>query len=190
MTPFAGPGSAKLAELLIERFGTLDRILSASENQIMAACESRADVGSMIAGARALVLAAMQETVTRSPVNPADPKLERYLALKFRGCSHEELHAIFVDSNSGFIAEELVSLGTANKVEARVAPIMRRALELGASGFYLIHNHPSKCPEPSVEDVRATKQIILVANALELSVLDHLIIAGNSMVSMRRLNLL
>lgn len=190
LTPFAGNGSRRLAEQLIGRFGTLDRMLSASERQIVAACEGRSEVGSMIAGARALVLAAMQETVTRSTVDPSDPKLERYLALKFKGCPHEELHAIFVDNKSGFIAEELVSLGSANKVEARVAPILRRALELGAFGFYLIHNHPSRVPEPSVEDVRATKQIILIASALELTVLDHLIIAGNCVVSMRRLKLL
>ena len=190
MTPFAGAVSRRLAEQLIERFGSLERMLSASETQIISACEGRSEVGSMIAGARTLVLAAMHETVTRSTVDPADPMLERYLALKFRGCPHEELHAIFVDSASGFIAEELVSLGNARKVEARIAPILRRALELGAFGFYLVHNHPSKAPEPSVEDVRATKQIMFAASALDLTVLDHLIIAGNSVVSMRRLNLL
>lgn len=190
LEPFAGPGSAEVASHLLLRFGTLDRMLAATDAQIIAACEGVPAVGEMIAGARALVLAALHETVTRSPVNSADPAFKRYLALKFKGRPHEELHAIFVDQNHGFIAEELVSIGDAGRVDARICSILRRAIELGSSALYLVHNHPSKTPSPSPEDVRSTKQISAVAEALDIQVIDHLIIAGSSMVSMRELKLL
>lgn len=190
LTPFAGPNSSALASQLLVRFGTLDRMLSASDEQIVVACEDRADIGAMIAGARALVLTALHETVTRSRVDAADPAFERYLSLKFRGRPHEELHAIFVDQEHGFISEELVSIGSVGRVDARISSIMRRSIELGAAGLYLVHNHPSKVPNPSPEDVRATKQISTVATALEITIIDHLIIAGNSVVSMRELKLL
>lgn len=188
--PFAGGAAERVATRLIGRFGTIDRMLSASDVQIVQACEDRSDIGVMIAGARALVFAALQENVVRSTVDASDPNLGAYLALKFRGRPHEELHAIFVDHEYGFISEELVAIGDANRVEARISSILRRALELGASGFFLVHNHPSNRPDPSSEDIAATRQISMVAHALDIAVLDHLIIAGSSVISMRKLNLL
>jgi len=190
LAPFAGASSERIAIDLLDRFGSLDRILSASVEQIVTACGDAPHVGTMIAGARALVLASMQESVVRSKVDPADPNLKRYLALKFRGLPYEELHAIFVDDSHGFMSEELVALGSSHKVEVRIAPLLRRALELGARGFYLVHNHPSGSPQPSPEDISATLRIVAVARAIDVAVLDHLIIAGKSVVSMRKLGLL
>lgn len=190
LRPFAGNDSGALAKHLIERFGTIHRLLTASDEQICAACEGHIDVGSRISGARALILAGMQEAVERSPVDPADPNLKRYLTVKFRGRPHEELHAIFVDHEQGFIAVELVSVGNVRRVDVRIGTILRRAIELGACGLFLVHNHPSEVPEPSRDDIRATRQFKMVASALDITVLDHLIIAGNKVVSMRGLNLL
>lgn len=190
LRPFAGDDFEVLAQQLIVRFGTIQRIISASEKQIAAACHSRPDVAWKISGARALILAGMRETVERSQVNSGDPNLERYLTLKLRGRPHEELHAIFVDHSNGFIAEELVSVGDSGRVDARISSILRRAIELGARGLFLVHNHPSEKPEPSVEDVKATRSIKLVAGALDVTLFDHLIVAGREIVSMRKLGLL
>lgn len=175
---------------MIVRFGTIHRLLSASDKQIGMACEGHPDVGSRISGARALVLAGMREMVERSPVDPTDPNLERYLTLKLRGRPYEELYAIFVDHSHGFIAEELVSVGDAGRVNARIGSVLRRAIELGARGLYLVHNHPSETPEPSLQDVQATRRIKLVASALDVTLFDHLIVAGQRVVSMRKLSLL
>lgn len=144
----------------------------------------------MIVGARALVLASLQETVTRAKVDPGDASFANYLSLKLGGRPHEELHAIFVDHVGGFIAEELISIGGIGRVDAKISVIIRRSIELAASGIYLVHNHPSRCPNPSPDDVRATKQVASVARTLEIDLIDHFIIAGRSVVSMRRLDLL
>jgi len=135
-------------------------------------------------------LAGLRETVERSIVDSTDPQLGQYLKLKLSGRGREELHAIFVDHHSGFMAEELVSIGNGHQVEARIASIVRRAIELGAHGLVLFHNHPSGDAEPSLEDIRATRKIKSVASALGIIVIDHLIVARNAVVSMKSLNLL
>lgn len=165
-------------------------MLAATDSQILEACGELNEVGQMIAGARALVLASLQETVTRAKVDPDDASFANYLSLKLGGRPHEELHAIFVDQVGGFIAEELISIGGIGRVDAKVSVIIRRSIELAASGFYLVHNHPSRCPNPSPEDVRSTKQMASVARALEIDLIDHFVIAGRNVVSMRRLHLL
>lgn len=81
-------------------------------------------------------------------------------------------------------------MGDSGRVDARISSILRRAIELGARGLFLVHNHPSEKPEPSVEDVKATRSIKLVAGALDVTLFDHLIVAGREIVSMRKLGLL
>lgn len=190
LTPFAGARANRTAERLLERFGSIERALTACDEQLLDACEEDRDIGALIAAAKSLVLTALHETVIRSPVVSADPTLHEYLKIKFRGRPHEELHAIFVDHARGFLCEELVAIGDGGRVETRMRPILRRAIELEARGLVLVHNHPSRHPEPSQEDISSTRQIALVAKALDLTVFDHLIVAGNSIFSMHQAGLL
>ena len=190
LRPFAGERAEQISFRLLESFGSLDRALTATDEQMLKACADDPDIGGLVLAARNLVHAAMRESVTRSEVRSDDPALLKYLILKMRGKGHEELHAIFVDRDLGFIREELIAVGGYQAVESRMRPLLTRALELEADGFYLVHNHPSRCPRPSSEDVRSTLAISQVARALDLTVFDHLIIAGNSVASMRGLGLL
>ena len=190
LRPFAGERAEQVSFRLLENFGSLDRALTATNEQILKACVDDPDIGRLILAARNLVHAALRESVTRSEVRSDDPALLKYLILKMRGKAHEELHAIFVDQELGFIREELIAVGDHQAVESRIRPLLTRALELEAAGFYLVHNHPSRYPQPSSEDVRSTLAISQVAKALDLTVFDHLIIAGNSVASMRGLGLL
>ena len=53
---------------------------------------------------------------------------------------------------------------------------MRQALELGAVALILAHNHPSGTLKPSTADKQITQKLKSAAEALDLKVLDHLII--------------
>ena len=46
----------------------------------------------------------------------------------------------------------------------------------GASGFVLVHNHPSGDPSPSQADIRATRQLREAAKVVQLDLLDHVIV--------------
>ena len=43
-----------------------------------------------------------------------------------------------------------------------------------------MHNHPSGNPDPSGEDIKITKKLVEAGKVLDISVFDHIIIAGNS----------
>src|SRR5262245_56963160 len=49
------------------------------------------------------------------------------------------------------------------------------AAEHGSAGILLAHNHPSGDPRPSESDCRATRRLASAAEALDCTVLDHLI---------------
>lgn len=189
--PFATDRAGEIAELILEHFGSLDQALRTHAGQLTAALgEANADVAHYLLASRRLVLAALSEEVRRSRVDVDDPVFRHYVVAKFRGLAFEELHAIFLDHDQGFIREDLVSIGDDTRVETRLACLFRRAIEVDARGMVLMHNHPSHTPYPSVEDVRATRRIMQLASALDLCVVDHLIIAGGQIVSMKSEGLL
>ena len=60
----------------------------------------------------------------------------------------------------------------------------------GSAGLVLAHNHPSGDARPSDSDCRATRRLATAAEALDCSVLDHLVFAGGQCVSLRQLGYL
>ncbi|HIF83081.1 MAG TPA: hypothetical protein EYQ37_04375, partial [Candidatus Marinimicrobia bacterium] len=59
----------------------------------------------------------------------------------------------------------------------------KRALVNDAAALVFVHNHPSGNPNPSQDDLTITKKLKEAAQAIDVSVHDHLIIAGNDVYS-------
>ena len=64
------------------------------------------------------------------------------------------------------------------------------AAEHGSAGIVLAHNHPSGDSTPSMSDCRATRRLASAAEAIDCTVLDHLVFAGDDCTSFRKLGLL
>jgi DNA repair protein RadC len=60
----------------------------------------------------------------------------------------------------------------------------------GSAGIVLAHNHPSGDARPSDSDCRATRRLAAAAEALDCTVLDHLVFGGAECTSLRRLGYL
>ncbi len=104
--------------------------------------------------------------------------------------SKEAFRGLYLDVKGRLIYEEIVSLGilTMNLVHPR--EVFRPAIEHSAASIILAHNHPSGDPAPSEEDLRVTRQLARVGRLMDIEVLDHVIIARNGFVSLRRQGLL
>jgi DNA repair protein RadC len=68
--------------------------------------------------------------------------------------------------------------------------IIADALAHGSSGIILAHNHPSGDSRPSESDRRSTQRLAWAMEALDCTVIDHLIFAGSDCTSLRRLGYL
>jgi DNA repair protein RadC len=68
--------------------------------------------------------------------------------------------------------------------------IIADAAEHGSAGIVLAHNHPSGDTRPSDSDCRATCRLASAAEALDCTVLDHLVFAGRDCSSLRKLGYL
>ena len=96
---------------------------------------------------------------------------------------HEEFWIIYINNSNRVLSKSQLSKGgiTATLVDVRL--IFKNALEIGATGIVLSHNHPSGTLKPSEADVKITKKIKLAAESLDISILDHVIVGEHGYYS-------
>lgn len=104
--------------------------------------------------------------------------------------AEEYCYMIAVNTNCCIIGIFFLSKGTVASCLLGVREIYLRALLCGASFILLVHNHPSKNVIPSKEDKKITKKIQDAGAILEIPLLDHIIIGGDSFFSFKANNLI
>lgn len=89
---------------------------------------------------------------------------------------HEEFWILYLNNANKVLHRAQLSKGglTGTLVDVRI--VMKQALELGAVALILAHNHPSGTLRPSQEDRNITGKLKRASEALDVKVLDHLII--------------
>ncbi len=119
------------------------------------------------------------------PFAPGSRHFIRYLQSRFAGAAEERFHATYCDGRGYYLDDEVLVCGSPGSVAARGRALFGRALALGARGLLLAHNHPSGRCRPSDDDLSATNRMREIAAALDIVVLDHLILTQNEVYSMR-----
>ncbi len=167
----ASNGVGGLARLTIEELLTLEGIGPAKAATIAAALE----LGRRAAGA----ILEEGERLDRPEAVGA------YLVARLRGRSTEVFGYLALDGRHRLLRVRELASGTRRHAPVDAAELFRRALLDGASGVLLFHNHPSGVLEPSPDDRLLTRRLAGAGSALGLPVLDHLIVAGPSWISLR-----
>ncbi|WP_282123741.1 RadC family protein [Algibacter mikhailovii] len=103
---------------------------------------------------------------------------------------HEEFWIIYLSNASKVIFKNQLSKGGITGTLVDVRLVLKMALEVGATGLILCHNHPSGTLKPSEPDKRITQKLKKAALSIDIKVLDHLIITENAYFSFADENLL
>ncbi len=96
---------------------------------------------------------------------------------------HEEFWTVFLNNSNVIITKQQLSKGGITGALVDVRLLMRKALELGAVGIIICHNHPSGTLKISEADKLITAKIKKAATVLDIKLLDHLIITEQAYVS-------
>ncbi|KRB57218.1 DNA repair protein RadC [Flavobacterium sp. Root186] len=90
--------------------------------------------------------------------------------------SHEEFWVLFLNNSNKVISKSQLSKGGIAGTIVDIRLVFKLALENGATGLILCHNHPSGNLKPSDADKQITKKIKTAGEILDVKILDHLII--------------
>lgn len=133
---------------------------------------------------------ANQEDFKRGRIvaNPQD--VAGFLREQIGGKPREVFTSLFLDHRNHLLAFENLQEGTVDHTAVYPREILKRALELHATGLILAHNHPAGSLDPSEGDKQLTRQISTAARALGITVHDHLILAAEGHFSFRQAGLL
>lgn len=103
---------------------------------------------------------------------------------------HEEFWIIYLNNSNKIIRKEQLSKGgiTGTLVDVRLA--LKTALEVGATGLILVHNHPSGVLRASEPDKMLTRKLSTASESLDIKVLDHIIVTEKAYFSFADENLL
>jgi DNA repair protein RadC len=96
----------------------------------------------------------------------------------------EKFLVVCLNSANKVTKFEAISVGSLNSSVVHPREIFKFAIENSSASIILIHNHPSGNLEPSNEDIAITKKLVEAGKILNIEVLDHIIVGGNSFTSM------
>lgn len=94
----------------------------------------------------------------------------------FRHLAEEEVHALFLNPRGQLLGVSQISKGGLVQSYVVLRSLFVRAMLLNASGFVLIHNHPSMDCHPSKEDINLTLKLKDMGEIMGIFVLDHIIV--------------
>ena len=179
-----------LARRLIDRFGDLNHILAAPLQQLLQVDGVGEAVGLELKIVEATAHRMARGKVMHKHVLSSWQTLLDYCHTVMSHRETEQFRILFLDTKNTLIADEEQASGTIDHVPVYPREVVKRALELNAAALILVHNHPSGDPSPSPADIAMTEQINRAAQALSITLHDHLIIGKSRELSFRSEGLL
>ncbi len=103
---------------------------------------------------------------------------------------HEEFWALYLNNSNRILDRTRISQGGVTGTVVDPKLILKRAIELLATGLIVVHNHPSGNPVPSDEDRQLTSKLAEATTLFNIVLLDHIIVSPSESFSFREHNLL
>ena len=94
----------------------------------------------------------------------------------FKHLAEEEVHALFLNAHGQLLGVSQISKGGLTQSYVTLRSLFIRAMLLNASGYVLIHNHPSMDCHPSKEDINLTHKLKERGEIMGVFLLDHIIV--------------
>lgn len=173
-----------LAHDLIEHFGSLDAVLDASVADLQTVPgvgEHTAILLHMIPDlSRRYSLSRQSETVCLD----STAKAGKYVVPLFQNMKDERVYMICLDARCKILSVRLITEGDVNSAGLSLRKLAENALQAKATLVILAHNHPAGSLSPSKEDLETTARAREALRAVEITLADHIIVAGSNYLSL------
>ncbi len=166
----------KDAQILADQYKTMNRILQAPDQEL----EKLISYESMMRLVSAKGLKYEEFIILDRPIKVY--KQMEYL----KNLQHEEVWALLLNDSYSLLHKMQLGKGSENSTVVDVKALIASCSILRANYVYLVHNHPSGNITPSREDVKTTKGIRDALNLINITLLDHIIIAHDQWANFKR----
>lgn len=141
-------------------------------------------VPNKLLAARELLRRALEESIVEEVYQFNSPQVVKdYLRLHFGGFEEEHFVALWLDTQHKLIAVDSLFRGTLNQTSVYPREVVKSGLKYNACGVIFAHNHPSGETKPSSADRHLTEALKSALGLVDIRVYDHMIVAGNNIMS-------
>jgi DNA repair protein RadC len=172
-----------VARSLLARFGSLRAMLDATPDDFKGLRGIGPAKTAVLLAVIEMARRALAEKAHGRPLVDSPSAVEDYLRLLIGTRPHEVFVCLFLDARHHLLRMEESSRGSLTRMAVYPREIVRRALTLNAAGLIVAHNHPSGAVEPSASDRRLTRVLRDSLALIDVQLMDHLVVGGNSVFS-------
>jgi DNA repair protein RadC len=174
----------EIAHALINKFGSIAGVFDATIPELTDAGLSENSIALFKAITQSLSLYYQSENKSR--VYDNTQKIREMFATEFPGRNVEEFRlACFNNKLQLKDKIHIISAGTFAATAVNMRRLVETVIKEGSYCIAISHNHPNALPTPSNEDIAATRYILQTLRAIEVHLLDHVIIGLGPPYSMR-----
>ena len=175
-----------IAHALLEHFGSLSQVIEAAPSEL----KKVTGMGE----ASATFLSLLNAFNRYYQVNKASSlvilntleQCGQYLMPFFYGRRNETVYLLCLDAKCKVLCCKEVGEGSVNSAAVPIRRVVEMALGANATSVVLAHNHPSGIAFPSDEDQLTTRQLAVALAAVDITLVDHMIMADDEFVSLRQ----
>ena len=174
----------EIAHALLRRFGSLSGVLEAPRAELLkidGVGESAADLLLLFIQMERRHL---MDRAGRQTILDTTYKCAQYLMPRFIGEQEEVVYLLCLDAKCKALDCSLIHRGAVNMTAISVRKIVKAALDHNATSVVVAHNHPSGRARPSREDRATTLALKAALDAVDVVLVDHVIVADEDFVSL------
>jgi DNA repair protein RadC len=179
-TGLKGVNVVQVGQNLLQKFGSLNALASASVDEIRKIPGIGRDKAATLVAAFALARRMEQERREESPVLDNPVTVVNFIRESNRLKNAESFQVLLLNTRKKLIRVEEISEGTLDTILVHPREVFRAAIAANAAAIVLVHNHPSGDPTPSEADIKVTRDLIRAGQLLKIEVVDHIILGRTS----------
>ena len=173
-----------IAHALMERYGSLSAVLTAPVEDLQRVAGIGESAAVLLKLAPQLYRKARLSDAEQETVLSSVERVGAYLLERFAGEKNEVVYQLCLDRKGKLLACKKLGEGGVASADLDIRRLVENAILTGASAVILAHNHPSGVALPSADDVQTTRRIAAALSAVEINLIDHIVVAEGDFISM------
>lgn len=173
-----------LAHDLVAQFGNIAGVLEAPYSELLKVKGVGEHIATLIKFIPALTRYYLTSRTSTAHIIDTTEKAGQFLLPRFHAHTNEIVVVMCLDAKCMVRSCSVITEGSVNAAEINIRRVMTEAITHGATSIILAHNHPSGIALPSREDELTTRKIRAALETIEVTLIDHIVVADDDFVSM------
>ncbi len=186
-----GADAVWLGQHLLNTFGDVRSVLAAEPRELLAVPGLGAATVARFKAIHELQCRSAEDEIRDEGFSFSDVStVSEYLQRRLGHFEREVFGCLFLDTRYRLLGFEPLFLGSVNRTHVHAREVLKRGLSLNSAALILAHNHPSGNAEPSHADLKITRELKDLLARVDIQVLDHIVVARDTWVSLAARGLL